>query len=38
MRIVSDVMHLSLQEAFKERAEGAECVWEIRREKVKLQS
>ncbi len=34
----ADVMHLSLQEALKERAEWAECVWEIRREQMILQS
>lgn len=27
----TDVMHLSLHEALKERAEWADCVWEIRR-------
>lgn len=34
----ADVMHHSLQEALKERAERAECVWEIRRVQMNLQS
>lgn len=34
----ADVMHLSLQKALKERAEWAECVWEIRRVQMISQS